>query len=742
MKWIKWIVILVLILQFYEAKELNATNDLIIQKEKQFCDSEIKDKEANIKELKEKCLDVAINYEAKKNYDSASWFYLLGGQYERDITFLKDKITKNYAKANLAHAFVLAGNFDEAKKLYSDFLSNTEPFWADNAMQEDYKALFKIYPQKKENLQKALTMWSKLYKPYLPYKKAYSKYKEAKKNQNYQAAAIYLEEAIKLLEKLRKKSFAIYQNYFDLGIAYYDATNYKKALKYFKKALSGYEKKDDIEILKSLANLYGWIGDSYFKMQKCQKALDFYKKQAALYENKLKGYNKKYANSLYDIANCYNLLKKYDKSFIIAEKAAEICEKSNIKNFTLSNSYWLMANDAFNLKDYAQAITYYKKSIEVAKKLKGYTPINYANNLFDLMESYYYNFESKKALQTALKAEKIFKQNNDLLDLSYIENWIGTIYYDSIFIKTLDKYKKAAIYFKKSKNYMLLYLLQQANMKQDYISNQISLSNAYYKSFDVKKALKEAKKSLWLLQENNQTKELSNIYSIIIDIDEFLNYYHLGLDYLNKKIALDKKLYGLQSLQVAKDNANKARFFAFLDDYDKAKFFIQKALAILQFVKDKESNYKKWKKWEKNYEDELKANEYDKKAINFRAKKDFKKAIKYFKLAYYLRANIYKNDYDVDVLKSYINLGDTYLAMKNYKKALKFYTRAFHLSKSATLMRLHPELQTFNLAKKIIKVYKVMGDFKKALYYSQILNNYLLNGLKEYWQMEYQEIKE
>ena len=89
------------------------------------CNAEIKKDKPNMQVVKKECIETAKYYENKKEYGSASWYYLLGGDYDRNINIIKTKLkTESFSIAKIAHSYVLKGDLENAKKLYIEFLKN------------------------------------------------------------------------------------------------------------------------------------------------------------------------------------------------------------------------------------------------------------------------------------------------------------------------------------------------------------------------------------------------------------------------------------------------------------------------------------------------------------------------------------------------------------------------------------------------------------------------------------------
>ncbi len=229
---LKTIIIFNLLVASLQAKENEA---------RKLCDSEIKKETINKAVVKEQCLKTAKFYEDKKEFGTASWYYLLGGDNDKNIKDIKNKI-KNSFVANIAHSYILKQNIPNAKELYTKFLQIATISWADEATHDDYKLLFKLYPNQKEKLNKGLKLWNDIYKPLLKVNTLYPKYEKARKDKKYKEAIKYISKVIQLQQISNlQNNLLIADNEYNLGVVYNYNKQYKKSLDILHKVESIYE---------------------------------------------------------------------------------------------------------------------------------------------------------------------------------------------------------------------------------------------------------------------------------------------------------------------------------------------------------------------------------------------------------------------------------------------------------------------------------------------------------------------
>ncbi len=240
------------------------------------CEEEIKKDKPDKKIVNSNCRLLAKKYENEKHPSGASFYYALAGEHTFNIE--KFKNSGGASPSNVAHSYSVQGDFTSAKAMYSKFLSYYLKKYSDIskanfAMQEDYNLLKKIYPNQKQSLNKGLSLWNDIYKPYIQFKPLYQKFLKAKEDKNYELAIKHLSKAITLRETTGKSlGLGLSNNIFALGILYSENGQYEKSqniilpLADFFKSSNTYKK--------TYINLLSWIGFNYKKLNKTDLALN------------------------------------------------------------------------------------------------------------------------------------------------------------------------------------------------------------------------------------------------------------------------------------------------------------------------------------------------------------------------------------------------------------------------------------------------------------------------------------
>jgi signal transduction histidine kinase len=191
--------------------------------------------------------------------------------------------------------------------------------------------------------------------------KAYSDLCWYYRNISIDSALSYGNLALKLSEKTRNIEGES-QAYNDLGILYYDLSNFNKSINYYKKSLVIRESNGDSM---GMASSYNKLGISYQRIFKMDSAIFYATNALKIYEAKK---HIKYAAIIKNnIANIYHDFKQYKKALESHLEVADTYKKIN-DNEGLTTSYTNIGNAYLLLKDSTQALNYYSKGIEIAEK--------------------------------------------------------------------------------------------------------------------------------------------------------------------------------------------------------------------------------------------------------------------------------------------------------------------------------------------------------------------------------------
>jgi signal transduction histidine kinase len=206
--------------------------------------------------------------------------------------------------------------------------------------------------------------------------------------------------SLKINEKIGyKKGIATSLN--NIGLIYWNLSNYDKTLEYYQKSLKIFE---ELENKRHIAHLLNNIGIVYKSLNDQDKALDYYLRSLKIKEQL--GDKKGIANSLGNIGIIYKNLKKYDESLKYYLKALEMTEEIDDKWGT-ANTLNNIGNLYVKQQKYDKAFLYLENGLKLAKEIKTKSNIN--NSYFFFSEL----FSAKKDYKKALEYFKLYSAVKD-----------------------------------------------------------------------------------------------------------------------------------------------------------------------------------------------------------------------------------------------------------------------------------------------------------------------------------------
>jgi len=549
---------------------------------RKLCDNEVKKDRPNLAVLKTQCLKTAKFYEDEQNYENASWYYLLAGENDYNTKIIQKQKINN--TSNIAHSYILNGKMDESKALYVHFLKNMQIQNVDKAVQDDYKLLLKLYPNKKETLLKGLYLWNDIYKPFLAIPELNLKYKKAISEQKYQKAINYLMQIIKLQEEYFKGkiNISIIHSWIDLASLYKDIGNYDKALINYTKLVNV-----DTGIFSNKAlfqgTIYNDISLLYELMGNYDEALTYYKKALVIYEKILGSEHQFTANIYNNISLLYDTLGNYQKALYYNKKALVIFEKVlGKKHLKTAASYNNIGTLYQTIGNYQKSLSYYKKSLVIREKVLGKehlkTAISYNNiggfymSLGDYLQALYYY---KKVL---LIKEKVLGKEHIGTATSY--NNIGVLY------KTIGNYMKASKYYKKA------LIINEKVLGKGHISTAINYDNIaeiFILLKDYQKALLYYKKALKIREKKLGIKhpDIAASYSHIGLLYHYENKYNNALVYTKKALQIREDVLGNKHPKIISSYYNIASLYHSMKEYKKAYINAKKSYDTFIINRDK-----------------------------------------------------------------------------------------------------------------------------------------------------------
>lgn len=230
-----------------------------------------------------------------------------------------------------------------------------------------------------------------------------------------------------------------------------------KAIDYYQKSLNlGEQKKIDEAVLVALGN----IGAIYITMGQNKKALEYQLRSLSIAE-KLMNENK-LASIYNNLSLLYNNFADYNKSLEYGKKSLAIYQKMNSAN-GICSAYGNIGNAYMGLNNLDEALVNFKKNNELAKQAEN--PYEECTSSMDIGEIYFKRKQYNLAIPYYLEAEKIAEEIEDYSDLRNVYMSLYSIYKKTNDLKkALENYEKYVFVFEK---------LNETNSKEELHKKEI-----------------------------------------------------------------------------------------------------------------------------------------------------------------------------------------------------------------------------------------------------------------------------
>lgn len=439
------------------------------------CIAESQKEQVNPVLLREYCLPVAKGYEQNQQYSEATWYYLLAGENRYNREVLVHKVFQNENVANIAHAFVLNGDFKNAEKYYRYFLACYDMANSNSEINADYILLKKLHPYNLQNLEKGLALWNRIFNQIENNAKKIENLKaltaEATKVKDCNKQLYYFHKSLPIyIENFGADNYNIATLYNNIGSCYNDLGEYSKALEYRKKSLDLSEKVFPKNSLQ-LATNYNNMGVAYQILGSHKKALVFFEKSLKIRE-KVEGIETQYVAQLYSaMGRSYGEIRDISTALSYHEKAIKIYEKILGKeHLATADAYNNMGGLYLETKEYAKALHYFQKATDIKEKKLDLYDTSFLQSYGNLAEVYKRLKQYDKALPYLLKIEKLSKHVEGIGQKVLADNYesLGWTYFGKgDYVKAYDYAKQAFnLFLEERKNY---FPLLTASDKEHYL---------------------------------------------------------------------------------------------------------------------------------------------------------------------------------------------------------------------------------------------------------------------------------
>jgi tetratricopeptide (TPR) repeat protein len=273
----------------------------------------------------------------------------------------------------------------------------------------------------------------------------------------------------------------------NLGTAYFNLAEPKKAIEYYEKALRiaqeiGDRRGEGIRL--------GNMGNAYLDLGELKKAIEYYKQ--ALKIDKEIGDRRGESADLRNMGNTYRDLGERKKAIEYYEKALRIAQEIGDRQGD-GNSLRSMGLVYSDLGERKKAIEYYEKALRIAQKIGDKR--GEGADLGNLGTAYFNLAEPKKAIEYYEQALKIDKEIGDRRGESADLRNMGNAYHH------LGERKKAIEYYEKA-----LRIAQEIGDRRGESADLGNMGNAYHHLGERKRAIEYYEKALRIAQEIEYTR--------------------------------------------------------------------------------------------------------------------------------------------------------------------------------------------------------------------------------------------
>ncbi|MBS1492107.1 MAG: tetratricopeptide repeat-containing sensor histidine kinase [Bacteroidetes bacterium] len=317
---------------------------------------------------------------------------------------------------------------------------------------------------------------------------------------NYEETKKIFESTLKKLESPEFQNQSDIQSYSyylrKLALEHFKTINYKEA-EYYTELLfnsSPAEKETDTDLYILKANL-----------QSIKEAYE-YSSRPHKYNSDIKNSDAS-AITYNNLGNIFLFKKDYDEALIYFQRAAAIFNNKNL-NRLKSTVYQNIAAINFHLKNYSQAISYLKNSIEIKKLFDDLQGIAFCNYLEGKI--YFEQCDYENAIARLSKSSDILNHTEQKEELVYCSILLARTY---LKIYKTEKRKKI---LKEAKNYLKSAEELTGNIESK-TNLLLHLNKAYLEFYEAKENFEKANKILYKLTEAEKKIQRENVSNEIAE---------------------------------------------------------------------------------------------------------------------------------------------------------------------------------------------------------------------------------
>lgn len=686
------LIILFLSVIYFSVTAEKLTDQDVLEKR---CTEQIEKKPLDINAISNFCEAIAEQYEEDKDYNSASWYYLLAGRFKHNIQSISPKVTENFAFSNIAFSHTLqSGNELKIKKSFDKYLQTSPVELSDESLRNDFKLLHGIFPEHKKELEIALALWTELNKSLSPIKALLKEAKQLANKKEYSQEIIILSQLLDVESSiLNKNNPSLRRTKLALSIAYKQNKQYLKSLELSKKLVSEFQSIPQEQA--GYAQLLHVIAVNNQQLKRFEQARSYFNKAVIAAEGAFKKNSLDMTLFYRDFASFSELVNDQTNAVVYYEKLLNVYKHEGFsKKLSIIPLQDKLAKIYSTIKNYPKAVELLKTSLVIKEKQLGLEHLELADSIDRLGFEFNKIDEHTKALELFKRSLKIRQNKLDddstSLALSYKNIAESNSY--------LNKPKLAIINYKKAQQ-----IIQKAlGLNHD---ETVNVSNKL--AFELNKSGSQ-KEALDLYLTNIGASEkalglndnkLADLYSDIGNIQTSFNHYPDALIFYQKALSIQERNLGRAHNVTATSYNNLGFVQQKLGNYGRAREYYSKALRVYDKILGPEHPNT--------------ATSFDKIASLYLQLSDYPQALTYYSKALNIRKKVL-GDSNLDTAMSYISLGDFYYVTRDYSKALKNFKQGL-LIRGKLLGHNNPQIAELN--NKLGLVYASLGDDNEAIKY-------------------------
>ncbi|MBE8993904.1 CHAT domain-containing protein [Microcystis aeruginosa] len=362
-------------------------------------------------------------------------------------------------------------------------------------------------------------------------------------------------------EKQRKEADKL----FEQGAQQYKISQFREALKSWKKALQIYQ---EIKNRQGEAASLDNLGSAYLSLGQYQEAIDLHKKSLVINREIVNRQGE--ANSLNNLGNAYQSRGEYQTAIDYHQQSLDI--RREIKDRQGEAASLNNLGNAYQSRgEYQTAINYHQQSLAITRELDDRS--GEAKALNNLGVDYRLLGQYQKAINYHQQSLEIAEKIGDLKVQADSLGNLGNVY------QSLGQYQKAIDDHQKS-----LEIAEKIGDRGSKARSLGNLGNAYQSRGEYQKAIDLYEKSLVITRDIGLRQEEGSFLNNLGVAHYFLGEYEKAIDYLKQTLDIAKKIGDLKGEADSLGNLGSA--YLSLGQYQKAIDYHQENRAIARKIGD------------------------------------------------------------------------------------------------------------------------------------------------------------